>query len=162
MTSLGEHIATHINDHVSKTPNWISEEMIKCISAIFCKLGDPSLTSQGFPSSPISFSSSLSEFSTQYPCKWSPQCKRNSSFNSQFIGESKEFSGPNRRMIEVQWMCRDNQKLKCIEDLLKNYRQVLSLFTVPNTLFGCHENKGQEIFSSFLCLLCIPNYENII
>lgn len=125
--SLGEHIGTHIYEHVSKTPNWISEEMIKCVSAIFCKLGDPSLTSHGFPSSPISFSSSLSEFPTQYPCNmWSPECKKNSSFNSQFIGDSKEFSGPNCTMLEVQWMCRDNQKLKCIEDLLKNYRSLVS------------------------------------
>ncbi|GAB4837942.1 hypothetical protein Ancab_027470 [Ancistrocladus abbreviatus] len=44
---FGEH-ALHTSDHAEQTANWLSEEMIKCISSIYCSLAEP-------PISPVSF-----------------------------------------------------------------------------------------------------------
>ncbi|KAF8401486.1 hypothetical protein HHK36_012426 [Tetracentron sinense] len=64
MTSNG--FFTAISDHVPETPNRISEDMIKCMSAIYCKLG--------LSSSPISPLSSMSVFSPQDQSDvWSPR-----------------------------------------------------------------------------------------
>ncbi|PNY08748.1 hypothetical protein L195_g005280 [Trifolium pratense] len=39
-TSLAEQFGNSYIDNVQETPNWLSEEMIKCISAIYCELSD--------------------------------------------------------------------------------------------------------------------------
>ncbi|KAG2308181.1 hypothetical protein Bca52824_027929 [Brassica carinata] len=58
--SLAEHMGTKISDHIYMTPNKLSEEMIKCASAIYSKLADPPLINHGF-SSPSSSPSSASD-----------------------------------------------------------------------------------------------------
>ena len=126
--SLAEHLGTCISNHIPETPNWLSEEMIKCISAIYCELADPPLINHDYPSSPIALSSSLNEYSSQGQSdKWSSQCKNFSSFNSNFdnpfhIEGSKEFSGPYCTMAKVQLICRDRQKLREIEYMLRRFR----------------------------------------
>ncbi|CAI0554358.1 unnamed protein product [Linum tenue] len=60
MISLAEHLGTRISDHVHDTPNKLSEDMIRCMSAIYCKLSDPPVTNNGL-SSP-----GLKEFSGPY------------------------------------------------------------------------------------------------
>ncbi|CAN1331470.1 hypothetical protein LINPERPRIM_LOCUS35336 [Linum perenne] len=58
--SLADHLGTRISDHVPETPNKLSEDMIRCMSAIYCKLSDPPVTNKGL-SSP-----GLKEFSGPY------------------------------------------------------------------------------------------------
>ncbi|KAL6347930.1 hypothetical protein AAG906_037659 [Vitis piasezkii] len=129
--SLAEHLGTNICDHDPMTPNRLSEEMIKCISAIYCRLADPPLSNNDYPSSPISSPLSMNEFSPRGQCDmWSPQCRKNSSFNSVLdnpfhIEESKEFSGPYCTMVEVKWICRDSQKLRDIEPMLQKFRSLV-------------------------------------
>ncbi|MED6193319.1 hypothetical protein PIB30_018065 [Stylosanthes scabra] len=62
-TSLGEHLGSFYVDNVPETPNWLSEEMIKCISSIYCELSEP-LGIKNVSSS-ISFSSSGYELSSE-------------------------------------------------------------------------------------------------
>ncbi|XP_065855592.1 uncharacterized protein [Euphorbia lathyris] len=130
--SLAEHLGTFISNPVLETPNLLSEEMIKCISAIYCELADPPLIDHDYPSSPASFSSSLNEFPTQGQTEmWSPQQGNFSSFNSSrdnpfHIEESKEFSGPYCTMAKVQTIRRDDQKLKDIHHMLKKFRSLVS------------------------------------
>nr|POE67764.1 hypothetical protein CFP56_50020 [Quercus suber] len=132
--SLAEHLGTCISNHIPDTPNWLSEEMIKCISAIYCELADPPLINHDYPSSPIALSSSLNEYSSQGQSdKWSSQCKNFSSFNSNFdnpfhVEGSKEFSGPYCTMAKVQLICRDRQKLREIEYMLRRFRTDLAHF----------------------------------
>nr|KYP66043.1 hypothetical protein KK1_012323 [Cajanus cajan] len=57
-TSLAEHLGSSYVDNVPETPNWLSEEMIKCISAIYCELAEPPSLGHKRASSPMSFSSS--------------------------------------------------------------------------------------------------------
>lgn len=145
--SLAEHFGTSVSDYVPDTPNWISEEMIKCISDIYCQLADPPLINHEFSFSPISHSSSLNMFSSGGQDDiWSPHCGRFSSFNSLVdnpfsIGESKEFSGPYSTMAKVERICRDDNKLKEIEHKLQYYRWFFPLRQIlnPNRIFFKHK-----------------------
>lgn len=123
--SLAEHLGTRISDHIPETPNKLSEDMIRCMSAIYCKLADPQLTQNGL-SSPSSLSS-MSGFSPNNCDVWSPGFRNHSSFdvrldNPFHVEGLKEFSGPYSTMVEVQWIYRDNQKLGDIDDLLQSFR----------------------------------------
>ncbi|WCJ30997.1 hypothetical protein M5689_012516 [Euphorbia peplus] len=128
--SLAEHLGTRISDHVQDTPNKLSEEMIKCMSAIYCKLSDPPLTHNGL-SSPNSSYSSISAYSPREQSDmWSPGFRNNSSFDvrldNPFLVEGlKEFSGPYSTMVEVPWIYRDSQKLGDVDHLLQNFRSLI-------------------------------------
>lgn len=125
--SLAEHLGTRISDHVPETPNKLSEDMIKCMSSIYCKLADPPSTNQGF-SSPNSSLSSASAFSPKDQCDtWSPRFRKDSSFdvrldNPFHVEGLKEFSGPYSTMVEVPCIYRDSLKLGYIEDMLQCFR----------------------------------------
>ncbi|WCJ33840.1 hypothetical protein M5689_015176 [Euphorbia peplus] len=145
--SLAEHLGTSISNPVIETPNLLSEEMIRCISAIYCELADPPLLDHDCPSSPASFSSSLNEFPEQGQTEmWSPQQGNFSSFNSSLdnpfhIAESKEFSGPYCTMAEVQSIRRDGQKLKDIQHMLKDFRSLVSQLEEVDPRKLKHEEK---------------------
>ncbi|GFZ18628.1 electron transporter, putative [Actinidia rufa] len=132
LISLAEHLGTRISDHVHvpETPNKLSEDMIKCMSAIYCKLANPPLTNQGF-SSPNSFLSSTSAFSPKDQCDmWSPRFRKDSSFdvrldNPFHVEGLKEFSGPYSTMVEVPCIYRDSLKLGDIEDMLQCFRSLI-------------------------------------
>ncbi|CBI38353.3 unnamed protein product, partial [Vitis vinifera] len=144
--SLAEHLGTRISDHVPETPNRISEDMIKCMSAIFCKLADPPLTHHGL-SSPNSSLSSISAFSPQDHCDmWSPGFRKDSSFdvrldNPFHVEGLKEFSGPYSTMVEVPWIYRDNQKVGAIEHMLQNFRSLISRLEEVDLRKMKHEEK---------------------
>lgn len=129
--SLAEHLGTRISDHVPETPNRLSEDMIKCISTIYSKLAEPSLSNHGL-SSPTSSLSSISAFSPGEQCAMcSPGFRNNSSFdvrldNPFLIEGLKEFSGPYSTMIEISWICGDPQKLCHVKSLLENFRLLIS------------------------------------
>lgn len=139
--SLAEHLGTPFSNHIPETPNWLSEEMIKCISAIYCELADPPLINHDYPSS------SIYEYSSQGQSdKWSSQCKKFSSFNSNFdnpfhIEGSKEFSGPYCTMVKVQLICRESQKLREIEYMLRRFRSLVSRLEEVDPRKMKHEEK---------------------
>lgn len=144
--SLAEHLGTRISDHVPQTPNRISEDMIRCMSAIFCKLADPALTNHGV-SSPSSSLSSGSAFSPrdQYEM-WSPGFRKDSTFdvrldNPFHVEGLKEFSGPYSTMVEVPSICRDARKLGDIEDMLQSFRSLVSQLEEVNPRKMKHEEK---------------------
>ncbi|XP_057493867.1 uncharacterized protein LOC130779286 [Actinidia eriantha] len=119
-----DHLGTSIPDHILKQPNWLSEEMIKCITAIYSELAEPPLINQCFPSSPFSFSSSISNSSP------SPKGRKISSQPSWMdnpfnIEGSKELDGSYNTMVEVNWICRDSQRLTQVKDMLQSYRSLV-------------------------------------
>ncbi|KAJ6849184.1 uncharacterized protein M6B38_270970 [Iris pallida] len=132
--SLAEYLGTSIVDHVPETPNTISEDMVRCMGAIYCKLADPPLVQHCIPSSPTSSSfSSTSAPSPQYlGDTWSPgNRRRESSLDARLINPFrvegvKEFSGPYNAMVEVASICRDPQRLSEVEGLLQNYKSLVS------------------------------------
>lgn len=123
--SLADHLGTRICDLY--TPNKLSEDMVKCMSSIYCKLSDPPLTNQCV-SSPNSSLSSLSAFSPKDQCDmWSPGLRKDSTFDVQLdnpfhVEGLKEFSGPYSTMVEVPRIYKDNQKLGDVEDMLQCFR----------------------------------------
>ncbi|KAH1113446.1 hypothetical protein J1N35_006824 [Gossypium stocksii] len=144
--SLAEHLGTRISDHVPETPNKLSEDMIKCMAAIYCKLADPPLIQNGF-SSPNSSMSSASAFSPpQQHDMWSPGFRNNSSFdvrldNPFHVEGLKEFSGPYSTMVEVPWIFRDSQKLGDVEHLLQNFRSLICRLEAIDPMNLKHEEK---------------------
>ncbi|RZC67056.1 hypothetical protein C5167_010746 [Papaver somniferum] len=130
--TLAEHLGTRISDHIPETPNRISEDMIKCMSTIYCKLSDPLTMNHGISSSPISCSSPISSFSPRYQYDmWSPRCRKDFSFDSRLdnpfhIEGLKEFSGPYSTMVEVPWIYADSQRMSDIDHLLQNYRSLVT------------------------------------
>ncbi|XP_030525160.1 uncharacterized protein LOC115737257 [Rhodamnia argentea] len=130
--SLADHLGTSITDNVLATPNWLSEEMVKSMSAIYCELAEPPLTNYYHLSSPNSPSSYIVD---QYPSgdlgdtRSSHHC-RYSSFNSHYgnpfhIESSREFSGPYGTMLKVQLISSDAERLKSIEYMLRKYRSIV-------------------------------------
>ncbi|CAL9098914.1 unnamed protein product [Musa acuminata var. zebrina] len=129
--SLAEYLGTSITDHVPESPNKLSEDMVRCMGAIYCKLADPPLVYHGLSSSPASSFSSMSALSPQYlGDMWSPGYKRESNLDSRLINPFrveglKEFSGPYNAMVEVPLICRDRRRLRDVEDILHNYKLIL-------------------------------------
>ncbi|KAH6791311.1 electron transporter [Perilla frutescens var. frutescens] len=144
--SLAEHLGTRISDHIPESPNRLSEDMVKCMSSIYCKLADPPGANHGL-SSPASSLSSISAFSPKDQCDlWSPGFRNDSSFdvrldNPFHIEGLKDFSGPYSSMIEVNCIYRDSQKLGDIEFLLQNFRSLISRLEEINPKKMSHEEK---------------------
>ncbi|KAF1872252.1 hypothetical protein Lal_00028158 [Lupinus albus] len=128
--SLAEHLGMHISDHIPARANRLSEDMIKCMSAIYCRLAEPPTTYHGL-SSPSSSLSSMSAFSIgERGDMWSPGFTSNSSFDARLdnpfhVEGLKEFSGPYSTMVEVSWISRDTQKLGDTEQLLQKFRSLI-------------------------------------
>lgn len=130
--SLADCLGASITDHVLETPNWLSVEMVKSISAIYCELAEPPLTNYHYLSSPNSPSSYIVD---QYPLgdlgdMQSSQHCRYSSFNSHFgnpfhVEGSREFSGPYSTMLKVQSISSEAERMKSIEYMLRKYRSIV-------------------------------------
>ncbi|XP_058214045.1 uncharacterized protein LOC131325673 isoform X2 [Rhododendron vialii] len=147
-TSLEEHLSTTFPSRSPENPNWLSEEMIKCISVIYSELADPPLVDHGFPSSPLSFSSFSSDSSPQIEGgKGSPPSREKSSLHSwmennfNVDGYSKEFSGSCSTMVEVQWICRDGQRLRHVKHMLQEFRSLVSRLEEVDPKKMKHEEK---------------------
>ncbi|KAF8405150.1 hypothetical protein HHK36_010048 [Tetracentron sinense] len=145
--SLAEHLSTRISDYTLDTPNRLSEDIIKSISAIYCKLANIPLMHQDVSSSPIASLLSMSAFSPQYQNDiWSPQCRKDSSLSAQLdnpfcVEGLKEFSGPYSTMVEVPWICRDSQKLIDIGHMLQNFRSLVFRLEEVDARKMKHEEK---------------------
>ncbi|KAD4888076.1 hypothetical protein E3N88_20149 [Mikania micrantha] len=146
--SLAEHLGTRICDHVPETPNKLSEDIIKCMSAIYCKLADPPLTNNGI-SSPTSSLSSMSAFSPKdhSDLMWSPGFRRDSSSfdvrldNPFHVQGLKEFSGPYSTMVEIQCIYKDGQQLSDTELMLQDFRSLVSRLEEVDPKKLKHEEK---------------------
>ncbi|GJM96756.1 hypothetical protein PR202_ga13619 [Eleusine coracana subsp. coracana] len=131
MISLAEYLGTNVADHIPETPNNLSEEMVRCMAGIYCRLAVPPLVHHGSSSSPTSSFSSTSAISPQYVGDmWSPNYKRETTLDSRLINPFrveglKEFSGPYNTMVEVPMISHDSRRLKEVEDLLQTYKLIL-------------------------------------
>ncbi|XP_055814765.1 uncharacterized protein LOC129884494 [Solanum dulcamara] len=130
--SLTEHHVTSCSNNLyHNSPSQLSEEIIKCISAIYCQLADPPLFNRDLSLSPVSVSSStLESFPQAQSDMQGHQSIENSSsdtLNNPFhFEDSKGFSGFLVRMVEVQGLCRDSQSLDGVEQMLKQFRYLVS------------------------------------
>lgn len=123
--SLGEHFGAHVPERAPKSPNWISEEMIKSISLIYCELAQPPLMNNHNNPSPISPLSSMCELSSQDHLGSMRNYEK--SFNSNFGNpfHIEEFSVPYCTMLKVQWISRERKKDSDINHMLQGFRWLL-------------------------------------
>lgn len=115
--SLSEHLGGCISNNIRTSPNWLSEEMIRCISGIYTQIADPPLIHHDFTSSPLSFpspptgcSSPRDQFSM-----WSPRCEG-----------SVEFSGPYFTTLEVQGICKNTLRQSSVQHKHRIFRSLVS------------------------------------
>uniref|UniRef100_A0A5B6ZLW2 DUF547 domain-containing protein n=1 Tax=Davidia involucrata TaxID=16924 RepID=A0A5B6ZLW2_DAVIN len=123
--SLADHFGASYIDNALNTPDRLSEDIVKCISSIYCKLANPTLTHPGFS---ISSTSSLSSSSTFSPRNlsdsWSPHCNEESTGHCQLQG-LKEENGPYPAMIEVLKICLDDDSFNYAARMLQNFRSLV-------------------------------------
>lgn len=128
---LADHLGTSIANHVPESPNRLSEDLVHCMAAIYCKLAEPPLPPMGFSNSPTSSLSSSTIFSPQdQPDSWSPRCSNNEAceirltdpFQVKGQGES---IGAYNSMIEVPWICVDNDRLSYAARMLHNFKSLV-------------------------------------
>ncbi|KAJ4766849.1 hypothetical protein LUZ62_077224 [Rhynchospora pubera] len=144
IVSLAQHLGARVSDHVTLTPNKISEELVRCMGTIYYKLKDHSNcnnnkynsgTYRGFSSSsPCSSFSSVSAFSSNYVGDiWSPQSKR-ATCSTEFscmdgigvINDAiKDFTGPHNLFYEVSSLGEVYHRPQEVEDLLQQYRSLV-------------------------------------
>ncbi|XP_047312890.1 uncharacterized protein LOC124915270 isoform X2 [Impatiens glandulifera] len=113
-------LGLRIHDQAMEKANWISEEMVKCISSIYCELADSRFSGQEFPSSSASFSS---ESDSSPPCH---------------IGRrTNEYSS----VIEINFINRNEQKLRGVRHMLWSYRSLVSQLERVDPMTMKHEEK---------------------
>lgn len=131
LTSLAEYLGTSITDHAPETPNKISEDMLKCMGAIYMKLADPPLMNLDPSPSPTSSFSSFSAISPQCTGDmWSPGYRNETVLDSQLVNPFcieglKEFSGPYNSMVEVSSFRNEDRRSKIVEALLNTYKSLV-------------------------------------
>ncbi|KAG6478452.1 hypothetical protein ZIOFF_061895 [Zingiber officinale] len=110
MMSLAEYLGSPTADQIPDTPNKLSEDMVRCMATVYCKLADPPLISQTFFSSSSSTTTStIPGFSPQHLGEpWSPSKTE----------ELKEFS----TTVEIPHISENH---KDVEDLLCNFKLIL-------------------------------------
>ncbi|KAM3220220.1 hypothetical protein P3S67_019960 [Capsicum chacoense] len=145
--SLTEHHVTSCSDSLYRnSPSRLSEEMVKCISGIYCQLADPPLFSHDLSSSPISVSSStLESFPQAQSYMQGHQSIENTfsdSLNNPFrFDDTKGFSRFFVRTVEVQGLRRDSQSLDGLEQMLKEFRYLVSKLEEVSPKEMRHEEK---------------------
>ncbi|XP_062216325.1 uncharacterized protein LOC133916600 isoform X2 [Phragmites australis] len=133
IVSLADILGTRVADHVPQTPNKISEDMIKCIAAIYIRLRDvPSVQHAFFPS-PCSSFSSASGLPSKYTADiWSPRCRKESFIeawqdNALGTGESRELGLQYDSVVEISALCKGDQRSADVKDMLRKYKSLVQL-----------------------------------
>ncbi|KAJ6414250.1 hypothetical protein OIU84_006966 [Salix udensis] len=123
--SLADHLGASclVNDH--DTPDRLSEDIVRCISSIYCRLCNPLHSQLGSAASPTSSLSSSSIFSSRNPYdNWSPRCNGDAMFQHQLQGLKGE-SGPYDTMLEVLKICLDDGSFNYAATMLKKFRSLV-------------------------------------
>ncbi|XP_065880283.1 uncharacterized protein [Euphorbia lathyris] len=121
--SLADHLGASCLLDSFNTPDRLSEDILKCISSIYCRLANPPHCQGGSLSSPPSSFSSSSIFSSRNPCdNWSPQYSEDPVVNHQGL---KEEVGPYASMVEVLKICFDDDSFNYAAVMLKTFRSLV-------------------------------------
>lgn len=118
-------------DPICRTPNKLSEDLVGCMAAIYCKLAEPPLPQLGGLMSPSS-SSSASTFSAQRFSSdgWTSQYKTDSSCDVSSSDAAREICATeclaaSPSPVEVHWICVDNDRLTFAARMLRNFRSLV-------------------------------------
>lgn len=124
--SLADHIGNSCIDDTYIFPDKLSEDILRCICSIYCKLGNPTQGRKGFS---VSSNSSLCSSSTLSPRNlsgsWSPQCTDEASEHCDIEG-LKQDNGPYAAMVEVLKICLDDESYSYAATMLQKFRSVFT------------------------------------
>lgn len=120
--SLADHLGNSRIDDALICPARLSEDIIRCVSSIYCKLANPSVTDKGCSvSSTPSFCSSSTFSPRNLSGSWSPQCNDDITQNCDFEGLKQE-NGPYASMVEVLKICLDDESYSYAATMLQKFR----------------------------------------
>lgn len=121
-----------LKDYFYKSPNRLSEELVRCMAAIYCKLCDPPLKRSGIilsPSSSVS-STSISSARDDVSDGWSPRWKTES-FSDTILRDPYKVKGDMgdaghyTSMLEIPCICVDKDRLSSATRMLRTFRSMV-------------------------------------
>lgn len=116
---LADHLDASRLENYLNTPERLSEDIVRCISSIYCKLPSAPQSNAGLSASPTSSLSSFSIFSSKNPCdSWSPNYYEDASVHKL----SKEERGSHTSMVEVLRIYLDEDSFNYAAEMLENFR----------------------------------------
>lgn len=120
--SLADHFGNHFTDDPFIYPGRLSEDIIRCISLIYCKLASPAQSHKGYSVSSTSSFCSSSTFSPRnLSGSWSPQCTDEVSEQCDYESLKQE-KGPYSGMVEVLKICLDDESYNYAATMLQKFR----------------------------------------
>ncbi|KAD2393266.1 hypothetical protein E3N88_40243 [Mikania micrantha] len=120
--SLGDHLGTFCTDNVILDgPDRLSEDIIRCISLIYCKLGEQSHVQSG---PLVSSASSSTNCNRNLSDTWSPYCSEEPTLDNKHE-ILKEERRPYADMIEVLKINIDDDGFNYASRMLKKYRTLV-------------------------------------
>ncbi|KAL7085741.1 hypothetical protein ACP275_14G297900 [Erythranthe tilingii] len=123
-SSLADHLGNSRIDDALVFPDRLSEDIIKCISSIYCKLAYPARTHKGLSvSSNSSFCSSSTFSPRNLSDSWSPRC--NDEVAEHCFEGLKQENGPYSATIEVLKICLDNETYNYAAIMLQKFRSLV-------------------------------------
>ncbi|KAI5080810.1 hypothetical protein GOP47_0003993 [Adiantum capillus-veneris] len=132
---------------MSESPNKLSEELVRCMAAIYCKLADPPIPHLG-SISPSPSHSSMSTLSSKELSSdgWSPNWRKDGLCSASPTRTSQwRFATDNRSpytsMVAVHWISVDNDRLLYAEKMLQNFRYLVQELEKLNPGKLKHEEK---------------------
>nr|XP_010932166.1 uncharacterized protein LOC105052885 isoform X2 [Elaeis guineensis] len=124
--SLADHLGASITDHVPEICCKLSEDIIRCISAIYCKLANPPAQHVEQVASPTPSVSSSSTFSPQDPCdNWSPQCHYEATASPSQFESLKAKSFQCSDMVEIPQIHIDGERFGYASKMLNIFRSLI-------------------------------------
>ncbi|XP_060200050.1 uncharacterized protein LOC132628279 isoform X1 [Lycium barbarum] len=124
--SLADHLTASRMDDVLSYPDRLSEEIVRCISCIYCKFANPKILAQKGLS--VSSTSSLSSSSTFSPRNlsgsWSSLHNEESTEQYEF-DVCKDDSRPYSTMIEILKICLDDDSFNYATAMLHKFRSLV-------------------------------------
>lgn len=116
---LADHLDASRLENYLNTPERLSEDIVRCISSIYCKLPSVPQSNAGLSASPTSSLSSFSIFPSKNPCdSWRPNYYEDGSVHKL----SKEERGPHTSMVEVLRIYLDEDSFNYAAEMLENFR----------------------------------------
>ncbi|KAF3619825.1 hypothetical protein FXO38_32725 [Capsicum annuum] len=124
--SLADHLTASRMDDVLSYPDRLSEEIVRCISCIYCKFANPEILAQ--KGSSVSSTSSLSSSSTFSPRNlsgsWSSH-HNESTEQYEFEVYKDDDNRPNSTMIEILKICLDDDSFNYATTMLHKFRSLV-------------------------------------
>ncbi|CAO2207256.1 unnamed protein product [Urochloa humidicola] len=139
-SSLANFLSASITEYVPKISCKLSEDILRCISAVYCKLARRDANSE--PLSTPSFSSASSSFSLKYPVdSWSPRCHYNVDTTSDTYGSSDGSNGQYTGMIIFPRIHIDEEKFEYASKMLDTIRTLIKRLEKIDPTKMAHEEQ---------------------